>query len=136
MLTKENGKVVEKTFDKIQTVRANKTTKDGVKYVYKNYRTYMSKEYMDVFGLTDYMYLYLEGGIVYVTGAKPDGSVPMKRISLHKQKDNPDWKRIFVLPKKFFPDTREGQRVEFTYDVNSVERFSGVGATLSVRVID
>lgn len=140
MLTEESGKLVEKTYDKVQTVRQNKKLKDGTSYVYNNYRTYMSNEYMDIFGLSDHMYLYLENGKVYVTGTEPDGSVPMKRISLHKQKGNPNlndgWKRVFILPKKFFPETKENQRVVFTYDVTEVERFSGVHATLSIDVID
>ena len=140
MLINESGKVVEKTYDKVQTVRQNKISKEGKEYVYKNYRTYMSKEYMDVFGLSDHMYLYLENGKVYVTGTEPDGSVPMKRISLHKQKGNSNlnngWKRVFILPKKFFPKTKENQRVVFTYDISEVERFSGVHATLTIDVVD
>jgi len=118
---------------------------DGVEYIYKNYLVYLRYDYMKIFGMDKYIYLYLEDGKVYVTSVQPDGSVPMKRLSLHKQNGrssrankelNEYWKRMFILPKKFFPEASEDKKVLFKYYDDGFERFSGVHASLTIELVD
>ncbi len=140
-----NDDCVEKTVEKLYPIRSRRKTVDGVEYIYKNYLVYLRYDYMKIFGMDKYIYLYLEDGKVYVTSVQPDGSVPMKRLSLHKQNGrssrankelNEYWKRMFILPKKFFPEASEDKKVLFKYYDDGFERFSGVHASLTIELVD
>lgn len=149
ILVTEDGTVLDKSIEKVYAIRDKRKTKDGREYIYKNYEVFIRYDYLEVFGIKDHLYLYSEDGRVFVTSVCPDGSVPMKRLRVYMQRGSsrsrelrPDatrnnkWKRFFILPKMFFPGTREGSKVLFTLDTNGFERFSGVHASLSVELVE
>lgn len=130
---------IEESVEKVYAVRANRKTRDGKAYVYKNFQVFVRYDFLKTMGVLDHLYLYWDAGVVYVTSVCPDGSVPMKRLSVHKQSgdsvEDSVWKRFFILPKLFFPSTHEGSMVRFVLDRNGFERFSGVHASLTVELV-
>ena len=85
----------------------------------------VSYEYLQAVGITDKMYIYRYNGECYLTGSLPDGTVPAKKLSVHKQskKDN-HWKRVFTIPKKLFPEVSEEKKAKFTLDYSMNDLFN------------
>lgn len=131
-----NEEIIKIT-EKLQVSRANKTTKDGRKYVYKTYKVFVRPELLEMFGIESYLYMYLEDGNVIITGARPDGSVPSKKLKVAKQKKDskPATKRIIIIPRMFFHNIEEDYTVLFTLDKSRIERFSNVPAILTIDLI-
>lgn len=149
MLTKENGVIVNKTTDKIYAIKAKRKRKTGEEYIYKNYEVFIPFDYLDIVGIDDHMYVYELEDEIYLTSTQPDATVPMKKLSVHKQKGNrisrkykPEetrnntWKRFFIVPKTFFPYVSEDKQVEFVLDSTQHDRFSGAEAVLKMRITD
>ena len=90
--------------------------------------------------ISNHMFLYFYENRVYATTHQPDGSVRARKLSVHtvydgsKDKENKS-KRIFTIPKYFFPNVTENNKILFSLDKSEVERFSKVNATLTIEVI-
>ena len=135
--------------EKIYPINSKRKTKDGTEYIYKNYEVFVPYDFLDLMGVKDHMYLYLLDDEVYITSVQPDGSVPAKRLSVHKQRGSPQsrkmapektknnkWKRFFIVPKKFFPHVSEDKVAVFTLDPTKEEKFSGNSCTLKMELYD
>ncbi len=149
MITTENGVIVNKVIDKIYVIKAKRRRSNGEEYIYKNFEVFIPYELINVVGIDDHMYVYEKNNEIYLTSAEPDASVPMKRLSVHKQRGNrisrkfkPEetrnnkWKRFFIVPKTFFPYVSEDKQVEFILDSTRKDPFSNVGAVLKMRITD
>lgn len=136
-----DGEIVDQSLENIYAINSKRTTKSGKKYIYTNYRVFMPYEYADYAGINDVVYFYYSDNKVYLTSAEPDGTVPAKKLSFNKQKTKGDsdeinkQKRFFILPKKFFPNTSENQKVLFTLDIKNKDRFSGK-ALLTAELVE
>ncbi len=139
-MTTITEKNVEESIEKIYAINAKRKTKEGEKYIYKNYRAFIPYMYLETMNITDHMYIYRCANRTYLTSVQPDGSVPARRLSLQILKDkkkNTDnrWKRIFTIPKYFYPNITEKNRVLYSLDTSEVEQFSKVNATLKIDII-
>ena len=121
--------------EKVYPINSKRKKKDGEEYIYKNYIVLVSYEYLQAVGITDKMYIYKYNDECYLTGSLPDGTVPAKKLSVHKQskKDN-SWKRIFTIPKKLFPDVSEEMKVKFTLDYSMDDLFNGSSPALRMEL--
>ena len=95
------------------------------------------------------MYIYEYRKEFYITAVKPEGNVPAKKLAVHKQRgslksreyqpektSNNKWKRLMVIPRKFFPYVSEDKKVVYTLDPSKKEMFSGKEAVLKMELID
>lgn len=149
MLIKKDGQILDRTVEKIYTINSRRKTRDGEEYIYKNYEVFIPYEYLEFMGIEDHMYVYIDGMDAYLTSQQPDGSVPAKKLSVHKQRGstksrkykpeetrNNRWKRFFIVPKKFFPYVSEDKAVVFTLDPNNDDKFCDAGCRLKMELVD
>lgn len=149
ILIKRKGKIMERSVEKIYAISSKRRRKNGEEYTYKNYEVFIPYSYLEIMDIDDVMYLYEYNEEIYLTGARPDGTVPAKKLVVHKQRGSstsrkykPDetfnnkWKRFFIVPKKFFPFASEENNVEFLLDPTEKEQFSQCPATLKMSLVD
>lgn len=130
---KKDNKIINETISKIYSINGRRKDKDGNEYIYKNFEVFVPYDYLQICNIDNHIYFYMDD-IIYMTSVQPDGSVPSKKISVHKQR-NPKktekpseidntWKRFFIIPRKFFPNVSEDKKVRFTLDITEQDRFS------------
>ena len=148
MLTKIENKIVDEEISKIYVINSKRKDKNGDEYIYKNYQTFLPYSYVELMGIEDCIYFYYHDNKIYMTSEQPDGSVPSKKISLHKQRGskrsrtfkpeetkNNKWARFFIIPKMFFPMVSEDKKVRLILNPNEKDLFSNAEATLTMELI-
>lgn len=131
---------MDQTIERIYPLNSKRKTKSGEEYIYTNYRVMIPYRYLERMNITSKMFLYSKDNRIYATSVQPDGSVRAKKLSIHSQSKNDDkkqkWKRIFTIPKYFFPNVTEENKVLFSLDNSKIEQFSKVNATLTIDIIN
>ena len=138
------------TKDKIMYINREKVyawrqtkNKDGEEYIYSNYMVFFDKDILDCIGVTEHVYLYNYEGTIYLTGSEPE-DVEFKRLRVNTQRGNKvqrantvdpgrDWKRFFVVPRKFFT-VNDDSVVVFTVDFYERDMFTGCVPRVSMTI--
>ena len=148
MLIESNDKNIEQSIEKVYALRSKRRTKNGEEYIYKNYRVFIPYKYIETMNMSDQMFLYSNENKIYATSVQPDGRVRAKRLSVHSQRGSTNrksskaeeskrkWKKFFTIPRFFFPDITENNKVVFSLDTSKVEQFSNINATLTIDLIN
>lgn len=135
------------SIEKVYPMKSRRKTKKGEEYFYTNYEVFIPYEYLQLMNIDDCLYMYWDKNKVYLTGSKPDEDVKQTRLSIHKQKGSPtsrkykpeetennEWKRFFIVSKKFFPDVSENKSVVFTIDSTKSDKYSDVPYRLNMKL--
>lgn len=140
---KNKDEILYTSTQKVYAWRQTKENKDGKQYIYSNYMVFFDKDILNCLGATEYVYLYKYKDTIYLTGVEPT-EVEFKKLRVNVQRGNKiqrandedpgrQWKRFFVVPRKFFTVNDDSQ-VVFSVDFYRRDKFTGLVPRVSMTV--